>query len=467
MQYKIPCTNGLQITDTLTIIDANGNVVIDKQQGTELDYQVDIEFNKWGTKSVSFIWLYLYARFQFPEFIDPSDILFYRLPNFREKLPWRPLFKSAYMVNKDYRVVPMCPHLAVSIDGDVINYTTGYRYAQHKGEYITVMGYKPQYQGYRPLRVHLLVANAWVLENQGTDNPVCNHIDGNKYHPHASNLEWVSLKGNASHAVKAGLYNVRHTRVRNRFTGEVTEFSSVKEAARFLNIKPDHMYEGGHGLNYLVNDTYELRLEGDDREWFYTEDRNIMNDDPLSRYIITVTDDTDKKYTFLGFGPFAEYYKLFDSAAGRSNPRSIQRFHELYPTYKVDVLDQYQKGDIQVLDIDTGAISLYKSVAEVAKYTHLRNDIVAYALKRNGVMVHNGYRMRYFSNDPWPNNPPKYTPRPIRVVDKTDQSVKDYVSMHQVDVQLGIPRKILLRMIKSPHASDRYIITKIRPETSA
>ncbi|MGE6627886.1 HNH endonuclease [Bacillus pumilus] len=52
-------------------------------------------------------------------------------------------------------------------------------------------------------RVHRLVAEYFI--DNPKNLPVVNHLDGNKANPDISNLEWVTVKGNAEHASKHGL----------------------------------------------------------------------------------------------------------------------------------------------------------------------------------------------------------------------------------------------------------------------
>ena len=107
---------------------------------------------------------------------------------------------------------------------------------------VTIKGQKRQY------KIHRLVASVFI------PNPLLlpqiNHKDGNKQNNAVSNLEWISNKDNAYHAIKAGLWgNVfsASERVnRSRMTpvtsidiesGEVRHFASVSEAERFFNTR--------------------------------------------------------------------------------------------------------------------------------------------------------------------------------------------------------------------------------------
>lgn len=269
---KIPCTDNL-------FIDETHRVFRDEIELTD-DYRDDkIILKIQGKKKLLHReWLYLYSRFHFPEFINIDHISFYRIPSFKNNFAWRAKFSKPYWYDKTHLIVPMCPNLAVSDDGDVVDTITGKSRHVWSEEYLIVHVFNPVCDKYKYMKVHLLVANAWVIFNQDSAHPICNHKDGNKLNPNIDNLEWVTFQENAIHAAKTGLQSgICKCKIRHIETGECFTFSTVKEAARYLHVKPDHLYQQNRPLSSLIADKYEIRLNGDERPWLYTDQYIVMN----------------------------------------------------------------------------------------------------------------------------------------------------------------------------------------------
>lgn len=103
---------------------------------------------------------------------------------------------------------------------------------------ISNKGYYTYHLGDKTLKVHRLVANAFVPNPE--NKPQVNHIDGNKKNNHATNLEWVTNTENAAHAFRTGLKNTKHltaatSKAVSQFSLDgnfIQTFSSSGEAAR-------------------------------------------------------------------------------------------------------------------------------------------------------------------------------------------------------------------------------------------
>lgn len=85
--------------------------------------------------------------------------------------------------------------------------------------------------------IHRLVAIAFVPGRSNERNAV-NHIDGNKLNNRSDNLEWVTNRENTMHAIENGLIKTPiNVVVTDLSTGIVKDFISIKELARYIDVK--------------------------------------------------------------------------------------------------------------------------------------------------------------------------------------------------------------------------------------
>ena len=83
--------------------------------------------------------------------------------------------------------------------------------------------------------VHKVVALTYHIQPSGKDR--VNHIDGDKFYNHYTNLEWVTHAENMRHAVESGLKPTRGGVEQYDMKGELLRtHSSLNAAANYIGI---------------------------------------------------------------------------------------------------------------------------------------------------------------------------------------------------------------------------------------
>ena len=450
--YNIPGTN-CQIDDNCNVYDNNNKL---DQHDNNVILCI---FGKYTT--VDSRWLLLASKFkQIETFNDVENIQFSMLPKdvkyTRDKFPFYVSYKKPIYYGKGnvLRIVPRFRNIAVSKDGSrVYNILTKqYLHLRIENGYVLVSITDLTYNRNINVRVHRLVANAWLKNPNPYEYVVVNHINGIRNDNRAENLEWCTYQRNSKHAVETGLTKDNVScKIRDITTGEIKEFPSVSEMAKALNCKQRNISDYKKSYkNRLVLNRYELRIGDDSRPWYY-EDSAIQNVEP-SRYIYTVWESPTVRKIFNGTRSLINEYKLWNMGS-TSSSTALRTFRRRYPQYKISVRDQRPDFVVEMLDNKTGIVKEFESLRAAMRATGHDKCCIRKAIDSKGVrVVGNRYQFRRKSvkNGEWPKFDEYQkvnAPKPVRVVNIITGKDVVYDSTKATARALDVPKCTITRRI--------------------
>lgn len=183
---------------------------------------------------------------------------------------------------------PVYTHVLLSSEGVPFDEAGGIYPTHLSGGYMTL-----SLDG-ESVKLHVMVAETWI---ENPDNlPLVNHIDGDKLNNRTSNLEWTTYSGNLNHAYSSGLRSDNNvTFVRDLRTGEVREFLSQADAARYFSVNPGKIsayfksdMRAPYNRYFEIRNDCEWKFELDDTKKYRVSDRKrvvfINNDGSLIVY---------------------------------------------------------------------------------------------------------------------------------------------------------------------------------------
>ena len=146
---------------------------------------------------------------------------------------------------------------------------------------------------YKAIKIHRMVAIMFIDNDDPDNKNTVNHIDGNKFNNHHSNLEWVTIGENNKHAMKAGLVKITKRSVNQYDTDSnlIQTFESLDLAKKTTGIddgaiakvcKGYRKTAGGFIWKYTDENSNEVELDEDELEG-YVQINNFPN------YIINKT----------------------------------------------------------------------------------------------------------------------------------------------------------------------------------
>lgn len=258
----------------------------------------------------------------------------------------------------------------------------GYKYVPLRSKYIT------DDKVVTKMAVHRLIALTFIPNPE--NKPAVNHINGDKLDNRVENLEWVTYKENLTHAVANNLHLFKYKpnfidtnkikfmekkpcKIRNIYSGEVINFNSKTECAKFFNSPNGNILTqkipGSH------RNGWEVRLPGDDRNWFYDFD-GIIDYKVPGNYVIDIEESDGAKRRFFGTRPLISHYKLWNLSYDAYN--FCKEIEKRYPGTKTKCTDWSSWVDgreksirpvypIEATNVETKEVYQFNSTREVSK----------------------------------------------------------------------------------------------------
>lgn len=265
------------------------------------------------------------------------------------------------MDKNEFRIIPGYENYGVDYVGNVVSFERNILLNEYMlNGYMIVNTFRGSLT--ETLPVHRAVALAWVINLDPSRFTVVNHIDGNKLNNHYSNLEWTDYSGNNYHAINNGLRidNIE-CKIRNFFTKEIIEFSSMSQAAEYMNMRRDSSIYSLKPKMYgrLLSGKYEFKFKWDNTPWFYeTRPKLIIP----SRYMVTVYEPDGIIKEIYSNRSLLKEYQLYD-APSKSIPALAKFGNIKYPNIKFCVKDSYNEE--QYIVKRTGKLSKIKPVIAI------------------------------------------------------------------------------------------------------
>lgn len=346
-------------------------------------------------------WMYLYGRFDYPDYIADSDIRFIRVRHIAKRIAYRARFLRPIWVNDSFRMCASFPKFAVSSDGVVIaiRSRTVLKTRLNSYGYRVVGIYDPLTDEVRDVAVHRLVAEAWVYKHQTEAYPVVNHLDGDKLNNNASNLEWVTHLTNSRKAIASGIKpRMCPCSVTRCDDGKVLNFRTMTDAAAYFGVDVTVFKQAKFTHRpYIFNGQYEVTFYSD-----YTELRQ------------------------------------------KQAPSSLK----------------FVSIPIEVMNIETGEITTYSSLREINKALGICRALLSKLLNSEGSLSYRQWRLRRKTTRPWPA---KYGAtslnRTVEVICRRSGVCSTYDSITEAANRLNICKDHLRRMARHPKSTDLYRVT--------
>ena len=265
---------------------------------------------------------------------------------------------------------------------------------------------------YKNVFIHRLVA--WEFVPNPDNNPVVDHLDGNKKENHYTNLEWVSVKENTNRAEKLGLRVVRgerngHSKYTEEYITSVCERyqlgASVKDVLRNDTKDPratQHKYPALYTLLYNLKtkkiwpdvvSKYTYSTDGKSKNAYNPPVPQSSNYTYSEKTIREICEHLQNEKTILdiieimtGTREVSSNKRLYEFI---NDIRTGRRWKEISSEYKIDLektVDRYSGWDADIPDLVDAGYKLRDIIRhyglQFRKDDHFKYDHIARMVQR-------------------------------------------------------------------------------------
>lgn len=354
------------------------------------------------------------------------------------------VFKKPLVIKNKYRIIPNFIMYAISRSGEIIETSNPDKVIvtpdNNTSPYKSIRLYNPEKSNFSNVKIHRLLAMAWLPEKHGYDRCFVNHIDGNKENFSLNNLEWVTPQENCIHAFDSGLRqdNVP-CRVRDAITKEIKEFVSLAQAAKYMGVVNNQfLIKKKTRITKLIKDRYEFKLDSDETPWFYEDKEKPVIP---GRYIINVVLPDKTEMVFYDVRSLIWHFKLWNIPSQGINC-VIEQAKIRIPGIEITYIDQYPSGPYQAYEVFTGKTFEHQTLSGLGLLISRDRSCIKRALNKGQEYCLQGFAYREKSEEPWPSKFTEIDKPPTRIsaVDIVTGEVRIFESIKAVARELNIDK---------------------------
>lgn len=454
MFKKIPGTKEYRINLNCEIIDLDGNPTEIRDLGKGM-----VEIAIFGIlKKVQLKWLALLSWYECGSIEQLSEIIdkirFYPADRFLKVRCGSIMQFTEPVYYKDgFRIIPGYPRYAINATGCIIdtleNVYVSADYEQHG--YLHAYIRTPDHNANRYIRLHRLLALAWLPNTDFINKPIINHIDAIRSNNELVNLEWCSYSENSKHAVVIGNHNSSvGMKTRDVYTGVVEVYNSVTDLYKKLGLSRGYSSLSFQDRlpGFLYKNRYEVKKIDDLTPWYY-ESNTYNPDKPKKQHfsIRVLNKETGELKTFTNVREFYKTYRIWGT---HNLDAGVLEFRKKFKGYEIDYVRNVLSGPYRIIDLETRKIVIVKSIREASEFIGIGENELNLDLRRGYKFVYSKKWVVSTGSDEINVKEYREKPKPyssIEIVNTTDGSVVVVNSIRAAYRLTGImPRTIDVKL---------------------